>query len=294
MLTKPLVSIIIATTCEAKRSSMLHRAIASIVGQDGVDLEVIIVVNGGLCEEATLTSLAEYPRLRIIRLREGNVSAARYAGACASQAAFFGFLDDDDEFLPDGLQHRVALFSRHHDADVVVTNGHVHVGCDKPLVPAAVGETANQEPAQSLLRFNWFASPGSLFRAETIDKALFDIRYKYFEWTYLFFLLLLKKKKIVYDPALTYRKYEDHPMSVSKSVEYAMAYPEFLTVLLNMPLDHGTVRLLRKKYWSALNAVSRTEMAHGRMRQAWWAHLKCIAKGGWRYLPYTWHLLKPL
>lgn len=293
MLVKPLVSVIIPTTCEARRSSMLHRAIASIVGQNGVEPEVIVVVNGGLCDEATLTSLAEYPRLRIIRLQEGNVSAARYAGACASQAAFFGFLDDDDEFLPDGLRHRVALFSRHHDADVVVTNGHTYAGRDEPLVPAAVGETANQDPAGSLLRFNWFASPGSLFRAKTIDKALFDIRHKYFEWTYLFFLLLLEKKKIVYDPALTYRRYEDHLLSVSKSVEYAMAYPEFLTLLLDMPLDHSAIQLLRKKYQAALNAVSRMEMAHGRLHRAWSAHLKCIAKGGWQYLPYTRHLLKP-
>lgn len=270
---------------------MLHRAITSIIGQSGVELEVIVVVNGERCDVATLAALEKYPNLRIIRLQEGNVSAARYAGACSSQAEFFGFLDDDDEFLPGGLQHRVVLFSRHHDADVIVTNGYIYVGYDTLHVPATIGEIANQDPAGSLLRFNWFASSGSLFKASAVNKSLFNIQHKYFEWTYLFFILLLEKNKVLYDPALTYRVYQDHPLSVSKSVEYAIAYPEFLARMLEMPLNGSVIELLKRKYQAALNALSIIEMSRGRVRHAWLAHLKCIAKGGWRYLSYTRHLL---
>ena len=128
------VSVIIPTMCQANRADLLHRAIESIVSQSGVALDVVIVVNGDKFDDDLVANLEDDPRLRVLRRDEGNVSAARYTGLQKAVGDYFCFLDDDDEFLPNALKQRVALFSTHTDADVIVTNGFEFVSCDRALV----------------------------------------------------------------------------------------------------------------------------------------------------------------
>jgi hypothetical protein len=120
---------------------------------------------------------------------------------------------------------------------------------------------------------------------------LFDFQYKYFEWTYLFFLLLSERKRIYFRDALTYRKYEDNPLSISKSVEYGSAYPGFLLKLMALKLEPDVKRGIKAKYLNALNTQANLELSQGRKWRAWQAHLKCLSSGGWRYLAFTRHLL---
>lgn len=284
-----MVSVIIPTTCEKAREESIRRALASVYEQAS---EVVVVVNGERSDSSLLKQLRADTRLIVLQLTEGNVSKARLAGLRRSTSPFFCFLDDDDEFLPGALAQRMALFEDR--VDVVVTNGYEHRhGSDQPLVPPAIAATANSDPAGSFLSFNWFASPASMFRASTVGQELLDIKLRHFEWTHLFFSLLLAGKSIRYGDCLTYRKFEDNPLSVSKSAEYAQAYPSFLRSLSTMDLDSRTKGLLKAKTVVALNGLSVMELARGRRRAAWKAHAQCIAMGGWRYVPYTRRLLAP-
>jgi glycosyltransferase involved in cell wall biosynthesis len=284
------ISVIIPTTCEASRASLIRRSLTSVVSQVGVDLDVIVVVNGNRFDPDLLAELQANKTLRIRQRAEGNVSLARIDGLASSTGSFFCFLDDDDEYLPGALRKRVGLFV--DGDDVVVTNGYRHDGQDTPLVPAEIAREANTDPAGSFLRCNWFASPAAIFRAATVERSLFDITLRYFEWTYLFFALLGAGKIIRYHDRLTYRKYEDNPQSVSKSVDYARAYPAFLRGLMGLDLDARIKRLLRAKYVVALNGLSVMELNSGRLGMAWAAHARCLSSGGWKYLPYTHHLLR--
>jgi glycosyltransferase involved in cell wall biosynthesis len=286
------VTVIVPTTCQASRTLLLHRAIESICAQYDVNLEVLIIVNGNRYDQQLMTELEEDARLRVIRLEEANVSSARYEGAQQAAGDFFCFLDDDDEFLPHALSHRVNIFHQYNSADVVVTNGYEHrAGSDTPLVAPGSASKISESPGESFLRSNWFASPAALFRARSIDPELFNFSYKYFEWTYLFFLLLSKGKRICYDEAFSYRKYEDNPLSVSKSIEYSLAYPEFLLSLAKLDLEPSINRMIQEKYLIALNSRSVLEMQQGSWGRAWRSHLKCLLSGGWRYLPFTRKLL---
>ena len=116
---------------------------------------------------------------------------------------------------------------------------------------------------------------------------------KYFEWTYLFFLLLSRGKRFYYIETLTYRKYEDNPLSVPKYIEYGIAYPDVLQSLVQFPVASDIKRLIRNRYVTALNTQSGIELRQGYWSQAWKTHIKCLINGGWQYLPYTRHLLIP-
>lgn len=286
------VSVIVPTMCEGSRSSLLNRAIQSILSQSDVSLEVLIVVNGKKFDPQLLSVLQQDDRLKIIHLEEANVSSARYEGVLRATSDYFCFLDDDDEFLPGALNKRVSLFVEHDDADVIVTNGFEHRnGEDVPLVEPGSAEDILKTPGECFLSRNWFASPAALFKRSSIGPRFFHFNFKYFEWTYLFFLLLSENKKVHYDEVFSYRKYEDNPLSVSKSIEYSLGYPNFLNTLKQLPLSPNLKRIIHEKYITALNTQSNLELKSGLLARAWMTHIKCMFKGGWRYIPFTRHLL---
>ena len=286
----PTVSVIIPTTCDLRRENVIHRAIGSVLEQEPTDFELTLVVNGLRVDESLLNRLSVSP-IKIIRLAEGNVSKARYAGLMAARGEFFCFLDDDDEFLPGALAHRLTLFDE--GGDCVVTNRWERTHKDSRLVPAEVANMAAHSPAQAFLRHNWFASPGSMFRRDSLDTKLFDISHRFFEWTLLFFRLISAGKRIRYDDTLTYRKWEDNPLSASRTIEYKMANADFLGELLGLKLEAEVLTGLRRKHQTALNVKSQLHLEHRQRLNAWRSHVACITAGGWRYLPFTRKLLFP-
>jgi LmbE family N-acetylglucosaminyl deacetylase/glycosyltransferase involved in cell wall biosynthesis len=95
----PLVSIIVRTT---GRPALLADALASLVTQQYVNLEVIVVNDGG--EEIT-DVLAGFAHCLVIRhlrhdTRRGRAEAAN-SGLAAARGKYINFLDDDDRLYPD-------------------------------------------------------------------------------------------------------------------------------------------------------------------------------------------------
>lgn len=78
------------------RVATLRTAIASVLAQDGVAVEVIVVDDGS--DDSSAAAATEVDkRVRVIRQQRAGVSAARNAGVAASTAPLIGFLDSDDE-----------------------------------------------------------------------------------------------------------------------------------------------------------------------------------------------------
>jgi glycosyltransferase involved in cell wall biosynthesis len=102
----PLVSVVLPTF---HRPRLLARALASVLDQRHVDLEVLVVDGGS--DEATDRLVASWPDPRIRRFRsEGRgPSAARNTGILAAAGELVAFLDDDDQWLPDKLTRQLAL-----------------------------------------------------------------------------------------------------------------------------------------------------------------------------------------
>lgn len=104
----PLVSVVIPTW---DRAQSFRKALDSALAQTETDLEVIVVDDGSPTDVAERAVRARADgRVRYIRLPEHRgVSAARNAGVQAATGKYVAFLDDDDEWLPDKLQHQVSV-----------------------------------------------------------------------------------------------------------------------------------------------------------------------------------------
>jgi glycosyltransferase involved in cell wall biosynthesis len=97
----PQVSVIIPTY---NRAELLGEAIESVLGQVGIDLELIVVDDGSTDDTAAI--LARYlpnPRLHYIQQARQGRSRARNHGVSLAHSQFIAFLDSDDRFLPGGL-----------------------------------------------------------------------------------------------------------------------------------------------------------------------------------------------
>lgn len=100
------VSVVIPTRF---RPQAVVRAARSALDQQGVGLEVVVVIDGP--DPDTLHALAAItdPRLQVIALAaNGGPSAARNTGVREARGEWIALLDDDDEFLPDKLARQLA------------------------------------------------------------------------------------------------------------------------------------------------------------------------------------------
>ena len=102
----PAVSVIIPTY---NRGWILKEAIDSVLAQEFIDYELIVVDDGST--DDTRAILDSYGR-DIIVLAQANkgVSAARNRGIAESRAQLVAFLDSDDLWLPQKLTRQVSFF----------------------------------------------------------------------------------------------------------------------------------------------------------------------------------------
>ena len=282
---RPDVCVIIPTTCESRRQSFLERALRSVRMQQGVGVEIIVVVNGGLFDPDLVKRLRSDSTIKTVQLDEAHVSLARFRGVRDSTSEYVCFLDDDDELLPRALCSRVQTLRSRSDIDVLVTNGYFFCDCDELLVDAKFAAAIAQDPIQSFLTTNWFASPASTFRRSSLGPSFFDLPYKYFEWTYLFFKLIAAGKRVEYSDAVTYRKFENHDLAVSKSEAYGLAYPGLLLDLLQLPLDERVHAALKRRYRKALNRLFERHLYSGELRLAWSILVRRLRSVAWRHTP---------
>jgi glycosyltransferase involved in cell wall biosynthesis len=92
-----------------ERPTLVVRAVQSALAQTVDDLEVVVVLDGGGAPTAFALAAIGDPRVRIETLTEGTgPGAARNAGVRGSRASIVAFLDDDDEWRPQKLEHQLA------------------------------------------------------------------------------------------------------------------------------------------------------------------------------------------
>lgn len=102
----PFFSVVLPTH---DRLPTLRRAVASVLEQELVALELIVVDDGS--RDGTTEWLEQQvdPRLRWLRQENRGVCAARNRGAAQARGQYITFLDSDDEALPGWLETLAAL-----------------------------------------------------------------------------------------------------------------------------------------------------------------------------------------
>ncbi len=88
---KPLVSVIITTY---NRCAMVLEAIESVLKQDFLDYETIVVDDGST--DGTNDALSNYNQVNYFYQENQGISRARNQGLALSQGEFVCFLDSDD------------------------------------------------------------------------------------------------------------------------------------------------------------------------------------------------------
>lgn len=114
----PLVSVIIPVyNCV----EYLPKALASVLEQTGVSIEVVLVDSStdGSC--AIVSNYID-SRVRRIFQEPRGVSAARNLGIQHAHGEYVAFQDADDEWLPEKLLVQVSALQRHPDAGLVFTD----------------------------------------------------------------------------------------------------------------------------------------------------------------------------
>jgi glycosyltransferase involved in cell wall biosynthesis len=113
----PLVSVIIPTY---NRGWIIREAIDSVLEQDFIDFELIVVDDGSTDDTADI--LKTFGRdINVIRQSNQGVSAARNRGIAASSGQLIAFLDSDDLWLSHKLAVQVEFFTSQPDAMICQT-----------------------------------------------------------------------------------------------------------------------------------------------------------------------------
>lgn len=93
----------------------IDTALNSILGQEGVDLDVIVVDNGST--DGTPERVLSFgDKVRLFRTDRPGAAAARNVGLRQTKGAFVTFLDGDDYWLPGKLKAQTAALAEHPDA----------------------------------------------------------------------------------------------------------------------------------------------------------------------------------
>lgn len=111
----PLISVIIPVyNCV----EYLPKALASVLEQDGVTVEVILV-DSSADDSCAILSRQSDPRVRYVYQEPRGVSAARNLGIQHAQGEYIAFQDADDEWLPEKLRMQLSALQRYPSAGLV-------------------------------------------------------------------------------------------------------------------------------------------------------------------------------
>jgi teichuronic acid biosynthesis glycosyltransferase TuaG len=139
---QPLVSVVIPAYNQA---SYLRGAIDSVLAQDDVGLE-LIVVNDGSTDHTAVVLQSYGTRLSTITQPNGGAANALNRGIRAARAELICWLSADDEFLPGKVSAQVAYLAGHPDVAMCCTGFVVIDGADRVIRHQRAPRWAHPDP----------------------------------------------------------------------------------------------------------------------------------------------------
>lgn len=253
------------------------------------DYSIFVVANGPRVNSTVLDWLAIQPDVCVIRLRSGSHPLARRVGAELADCEFLGFLDDDDELMPNTLERKIAHFRAHPEVDVLVTDGlRICESTVTRIFPPL--EERREDFVETMMHTGWGACALTL-RRQNVDLSAFDAEFRQMEWT-LTALQLARRHQVGFLDEPTYRYYETTPYSLSKSAEHSLAAPEAWSRLSKIYAGTRYEAAVRRRYGSLCHSVASECARQGRMHDAWRLHAESLrSPGGMAFLPFSARLL---
>lgn len=281
-----LCSVIICTMGLPERARSLLRAIESVRIGNLQQAEVIIVVNGQKYDENLLISLSARTDITLIQIPDPSFGEALLTGRRAVTTPYFGFLDDDDEYLPGAVDARLKVLEDDPSADLVATNGYRFKGHNDKIALHQL-KAVPENPLLALYRENWLPSCGGFFRSRRVPAEFFQQLPRHIHWTWLAFRLVQANRRVTVLDHATFR-INDTMGSASKSETYLFCHTDVYSRMLTAATQPQIRQLLRSRLVQSWHEVSDFHRRNGALRLAWAAHLRSFQyPSGWKFLPYT-------
>jgi hypothetical protein len=106
------------------KAAFVRRALDSIANQTYTDWEAIVVDDGSTDDSAKIAAEYVGKKFRIIQQRNAGPGAARNRGLKETNTEFVAFLDGDDCWLPEYLEHGMAIHKASDSPLAAVTSGY--------------------------------------------------------------------------------------------------------------------------------------------------------------------------
>ncbi|KZD58116.1 MULTISPECIES: glycosyltransferase family 2 protein [Bacillus] len=129
-----LVSVVIPTYA---RNDMLQRAINSVLNQVYSNIEILVIDdngNGSDYRRETEKIMSQYElnnKVKYIKNSENMGGArSRNVGIKHAKGKFIAFLDDDDEYLPENIEEKLAVFKNNKNSKLALVYGYTETVMD--------------------------------------------------------------------------------------------------------------------------------------------------------------------
>jgi GT2 family glycosyltransferase/SAM-dependent methyltransferase len=142
------VAVVLTTYNDA---TFLREAVLSVLTQTRPADEVIVVDDGSYVSPAPL--LAEFPKVTLLRKRNGGLSSARNFGLRFARSRYIAFLDADDRLKPTAIEGGLACFTKRPDA-AMVYGGHRRIRADGKQLGGDNYHAVGEDPYADLLAIN--------------------------------------------------------------------------------------------------------------------------------------------
>lgn len=110
-------------TISFNQAEFLERTIQSVISQEGVDLEYIIVDPGSTDGSRDIIERYRSHFAHVVYDKDNGPADGLNKGLALASGDWFGYLNSDDCYLPGGLKRIETAISRYPDAAVIVGNG---------------------------------------------------------------------------------------------------------------------------------------------------------------------------
>lgn len=164
----PLVSVIIPTW---NRKHLLAKAVASVLNQRNVSVEVMVCDDGSTDGTAEMIAGWADARIRLLSCKNaGRPAIPRNRGIAAAQGEWIAFLDDDDIWLPRKLENQL-MAAQKNSALAVCSNALRLIPGNKANIPY-LAFPPKQLDFKALCRCNYVITSSAMFHRSLLPKVI--------------------------------------------------------------------------------------------------------------------------
>jgi glycosyltransferase involved in cell wall biosynthesis len=282
----PAVSIVVPTFNHAQ---FLHQALASVVAQTFQNWEAIIVNNFSTDDTIKIVESFGEKRFRLINFRnDGVIAASRNEGIRQSNGSVIAFLDSDDLWYPNKLEHCMPAFDAHAD---VVCHGENWISNNMHPRQILYGPLKNAQYARLLYRGNCVSTSATLVRKDLlIEVRGFSTELEYItaEDYDLWLKLAHRKSSFTFIPEVL-GEFRQHQLGASSSVERHLR-SELAVITSHHKTNRtsiGNAIRFRRRRAKVFYSAGRTHMRGANSQQAIRFLLRAIAVYPFYSRPYV-------